>query len=195
MPLSVCVAFWALLDHQPLNLLLGLGALALNGLLMLAYLDYYKGVLQRHALSIGEAPEEGRNFDSLYVSWAGRTARNHFIGALIVVLAAFAFYYFRVPGRNSQWVQLTLLYPAAVLLARRLHDMGRAAWPVLVPTALILAMAWLYLFVPESGAKTGVKLAAIIVSAALIVWGLVGKSQAEPDRSGVSRPGGAELRT
>jgi len=54
MPLSVCAAFWALLDHQPLNLLLGLGAIALNGLLMLAYLDYYKGVLHRDALAIGE---------------------------------------------------------------------------------------------------------------------------------------------
>jgi uncharacterized membrane protein YphA (DoxX/SURF4 family) len=55
MPLSVCAAFWALLDHQPLNLLLGLAAIALNGLLMLAYLDYYKGTLQRHALAVGEA--------------------------------------------------------------------------------------------------------------------------------------------
>ena len=34
---------------MPLNLLLGLAAIALNGLLMLAYIDYYKGVLQRHA--------------------------------------------------------------------------------------------------------------------------------------------------
>jgi uncharacterized membrane protein YhaH (DUF805 family) len=186
MPLSVCVAFWALLDHQPLNLLLGFGALALNGLLMLAYIDYYKGVLERHALAIGESPEEGRNFDSLYVSWAGRTGRDHFIGALIVVLAAFAFYYFRVPGRNSQWVQLTLLYPAAVLLARRLHDMGRSAWPVLVPVVLILAMAWLYLFVPGSEAKGGIKIAAIVVSAAVIVWGLIGKSQGEANRLGVS---------
>lgn len=55
MPLSVCAAFWALLDHQPHSLLFGLVALALNGLLMLAYIDYYKGVLQRQALAIGEA--------------------------------------------------------------------------------------------------------------------------------------------
>lgn len=55
MPISVCAAFWALLDHQPVSLILGLGAVALNGLLMLAYLDYYKGVLQRHALAVGEA--------------------------------------------------------------------------------------------------------------------------------------------
>lgn len=55
MPLSVCAAFWALLDHQPLGLFLGLAAIALNGLLMLAYIDDYKGVLQRHALAVGEA--------------------------------------------------------------------------------------------------------------------------------------------
>jgi uncharacterized membrane protein YphA (DoxX/SURF4 family) len=57
MPLSVCAAFWALLDHSPVNLLLGLGALVLNAFLMLAYLDYYKGVLQRRALAIGEASD------------------------------------------------------------------------------------------------------------------------------------------
>jgi hypothetical protein len=55
MPLSVCAAFWGVLDHQPLTLLLGLAALALNGLLMLAYIDDYKGVLQRQALAVGEA--------------------------------------------------------------------------------------------------------------------------------------------
>jgi hypothetical protein len=55
MPISVCAAFWAVLDHQLLGLSLGLAAIALNGLLMLAYVDYYKGVLQRRALAVGEA--------------------------------------------------------------------------------------------------------------------------------------------
>jgi uncharacterized membrane protein YphA (DoxX/SURF4 family) len=55
MPISVCAAFWAILDHQPISVFLGLAAIALNGLLMLAYIDYYKGVLQRHALAVGEA--------------------------------------------------------------------------------------------------------------------------------------------
>jgi uncharacterized membrane protein YhaH (DUF805 family) len=123
------------------------------------------------------------NYDTLFVNPSGRTPRSQFVGALITVLAAFAFYYFLVPGRNSQWVQLTLLYPAAVLLARRLHDMGRAAWPVLAPVALVIAMAWLYLYVPESGAKGIVRLAAIVVSAAVIVWGLIGRGQAESDRA------------
>ena len=124
------------------------------------------------------------NFDTLFVNPSGRTARAEFIGALITVLAAFAFYYFLVPGRNSQWVQLTLLFPAVVLHARRLHDMGRAAWSVLVPAALIVATAWLYLFVPASEAKGSVKLAAVIVSAAFVLWGLIGKGQAESNRFG-----------
>ncbi len=124
------------------------------------------------------------NFDTLFVYAGGRTPRSPFIGALITLLAAFAFYYFLVPGRNSQWVQLVLLFPAVVLHARRLHDMGRAAWPLLVPAVLILATAWLYLFVPGSQAKGLVSLAAVIVSAGFIVWGVIGKSQAEANRFG-----------
>jgi uncharacterized membrane protein YhaH (DUF805 family) len=124
------------------------------------------------------------DFDTLFVNASGRTARGPFIGALVTLLAAFAFYYFLVPGRNSQWVQLVFLFPAVVLLARRLHDMGRAAWPLVVPAVLILATAWLYLFVPASEDKGIVKVAAVVVSAAFIVWGLVGKSQAEANRFG-----------
>jgi uncharacterized membrane protein YhaH (DUF805 family) len=124
------------------------------------------------------------NFDTLFVSPAGRTARAEFVGALVTLLAAFAFYYFLVPGRNSQWVQLVFLFPAVVLLARRLHDMGRTAWPLVVPAALIVAMAWLYLYVPGAEMKGMVRLAAIVVSAAFIVWGLIGKSQAEANRFG-----------
>ena len=124
------------------------------------------------------------NFDTLFVNAAGRTPSAQFIGALITVLAAFAFYYFLVPGRNSQWVQLTLLFPAIVLNARRLHDMGRTAWLLIVPAGLIIATAWLYLYVPGAEAKGIVKLAAVIVSAAFIVWGLIGASQPADDRVG-----------
>ena len=56
MPICTCALFWsAFLDHQPLGSLLALAAFALNGLLMLAYLPYYRGTLQRRALAIGEA--------------------------------------------------------------------------------------------------------------------------------------------
>lgn len=56
MPVSTCALYWsAVLDHQPLTALLALIAFGLNGVLMLAYIDYYRGVLQRHALTLGEA--------------------------------------------------------------------------------------------------------------------------------------------
>ena len=56
MPISVCAAYWAvILDHQPLGILLALVAVGLNALLMFAYIDYYKGVLQKRALAVGEA--------------------------------------------------------------------------------------------------------------------------------------------
>jgi uncharacterized membrane protein YphA (DoxX/SURF4 family) len=70
MPISVCAAFWGLLDHQPLSLVLGLGVVALNGLLMLAYLDYYQGVLQRDALAVGEGVSQR---DALDVGGAVRS--------------------------------------------------------------------------------------------------------------------------
>lgn len=55
MPISTCALFWAaILDHQPLGALLALAAFALNGLLMLAYLAYYRDTLQRRPLAFGE---------------------------------------------------------------------------------------------------------------------------------------------
>lgn len=55
-PVSTCAVYWAVvLDHQPLGALLALAALALNGLLMLAYIDYYRGALQMRPHTLGEA--------------------------------------------------------------------------------------------------------------------------------------------
>jgi uncharacterized membrane protein YphA (DoxX/SURF4 family) len=55
MPVSTCAAFWAvLLEHEPVGALLALAAVALNGLLMLAYIPVYRGMLQRHAFAAGE---------------------------------------------------------------------------------------------------------------------------------------------
>jgi hypothetical protein len=55
MPISTCALYWTLiLDHQPVPSALALVAFALNGVLMLAYLDYYRDLLQRHAPTLGE---------------------------------------------------------------------------------------------------------------------------------------------
>lgn len=56
MPVNVGAAFWTvILEHQPFGAALGLLAVALNALLMFAWLDYYRDVLQRHSLSYGES--------------------------------------------------------------------------------------------------------------------------------------------
>ena len=56
MPISVCAAFWAvILDHQPAGMVAALVVVGVNALLCLAYLDYYQGMLQRRALTFGEA--------------------------------------------------------------------------------------------------------------------------------------------
>ena len=56
MPVLTCALYWsAILDHQPLGALIAFIAFALNGALMLAYIDYYRGVLARHAPTLGEA--------------------------------------------------------------------------------------------------------------------------------------------
>lgn len=56
MPVSTCAVYWAvILEHQPLGAALALIAFALNGLLMVGCLDYYRGALQRYAPALGEA--------------------------------------------------------------------------------------------------------------------------------------------
>ena len=39
----------------------------------------------------------------------------------------------------APWGLLVLVYPAVVLHARRLHDMGRTGWLLLVPAVLTVA--------------------------------------------------------
>lgn len=55
MPVSTCALYWsAVLEHQPPGALLAAIAFALNGLLMLAYIDHYRGALQRFTTTLGE---------------------------------------------------------------------------------------------------------------------------------------------
>jgi uncharacterized membrane protein YphA (DoxX/SURF4 family) len=89
MPISVCAAYWAvILEHQFLGAILSLVAVALNGLLMLAYIDYYKDFLQRWSRAAGEPEDDATTFDTLFVTPNGRTGRGPFIGALITLRAS-----------------------------------------------------------------------------------------------------------
>lgn len=56
MPITACTVYWTVvLERDPLWALVALATLALNGLLMLAYLEAYRGVLERRPLAAGEA--------------------------------------------------------------------------------------------------------------------------------------------
>jgi uncharacterized membrane protein YhaH (DUF805 family) len=124
-------------------------------------------------------------FENTFVNPKGRTSRAAFIPAVIIVLAVAAFYHFVAKaGRNGEWVLLTLLFPALMLHARRLHDMGQTAWLLLAPAALIVAAAWMHMFGQDGQVQSYLAVAAIVVSAGFVVWGAVGKGQAEVNRFG-----------
>jgi uncharacterized membrane protein YhaH (DUF805 family) len=186
MPISTCALFWAvILDHQPLGSLLAVAAFALNGLLMLAYIDYYKAALQRHALTVGETVER-KSFYFMYVNPSGRTGRGDFVAALITVLIVAGFYAYVVTGLTAHWCMLMLVYPCVVLHARRLHDMGHSAWLVSIPAILtVVAFAgWLHLITFGAPLNTALPLAAIVVSSGIALWGSLGSGQADANRFG-----------
>jgi uncharacterized membrane protein YhaH (DUF805 family) len=173
MSISTCALFWALiLEHQPLGAILTLAAFALNGLLMLAYLPCYRDILQRHTLAAGETTRS-TSYDGLLVDPAGRTSKTHFLPAVVVVLAAIAFYAFVVSGRTAEFCMLVLLYPLFTILTRRLRDMGQSPWLVLVPVVLMLVtfaamLGYVSLGDAIDSALTWIALA---VTAAFILWG------------------------
>ena len=185
MPTSTCALYWALLEHQPLPLLLALVAFALNGLLMLAYLDYYRGALQRSALTLGESGHAA-TWDTLFVHSKGRSPREHFIGALIPLAIVVWWYAQASPNVYPQWSLLVLLFPAIVLLARRLHDMGHSGWLLVVPGVLTVAAMMIWDKRLDLGGQLNfaVPLAALIVFVAFAVWGCIGKSKAEANAFG-----------
>jgi uncharacterized membrane protein YhaH (DUF805 family) len=187
MPISTCALFWSvLLDHQPLGAVLAAAAFALNGLLMLANLEYYRGALQRQAAMVGESAAGQGSFSFLFVNPNGRTSRGQFGAALVTLLAVAAFYAFLVKGATAHWAMLMLVFPGVVLHARRLHDMGHSAWTLLIPTVLIVAACANWLHVVSLGASLSAALApaALAVCAVFALWGCIGNGQVEANRFG-----------
>ena len=117
------------------------------------------------------------NYETTLANPMGRTGRNAFVGAGIVLLLAIAFYMFLVhAGRNGQWVMVTFLYPGFVLLARRLHDMGKTAWLLAVPGIVYAVGCYYALFTANVALGNQVIWAGVAISAIVAVWGLLGKS-------------------
>lgn len=180
MPITTCALYWALiLDHQALNMLLALIGFAVNGLLMLAYLPYYRDVLQRQALAVGESAGPRLNYEALYANTSGRTARADFVPAFITVALAIFFFWYMVGGRTGLFCMLMLVYPATVLLGQRLRDMGVSAWLALVPALLAVTAFGVVLayFSFGEAADGALPWAALAVSAGFALWAGAGKSK------------------
>jgi uncharacterized membrane protein YhaH (DUF805 family) len=116
----------------------------------------------------------------------GRTPRDHFIGALIPLAIVVWWYAQASPNVYPQWSLLVLLYPASVLLARRLHDMGHSGWLLLVPAVLTVAAMMIWDHRLDLGAQLNfaVPLAALIVFLVFALWGCIGKGKAEANAFG-----------
>lgn len=187
MPVSTCAVYWSVvLEHEPLAAALALVAFALNGLLMLACVGYYHGALRREALTFGESAQEQGSYFQLFVDPRGHTPRGPFIAALIALLAVAAFYQFIVTGLTAHWCMLMLVFPGVMLHARRLHDMGRSAWLLVVPTSLAIAAFAIWFHILSFGASfnEALPVVALAVGVAFMLWGCIAKGRSEPGRFG-----------
>jgi uncharacterized membrane protein YhaH (DUF805 family)/uncharacterized membrane protein YphA (DoxX/SURF4 family) len=186
MAVSTCALFWAILDHRPLTLALGVVAFSLNGFLMLAHLHYYKGVFQRAPLTLGES-DRRNSWNTLFVLSNGRTSRGHFLAALLPLALAALWYVYKGPAIDyASWGVLVLLYPAVVLHVRRLHDMGHTGWLMLAPAALtVVAMGiWAERISLGTQLDVAVPVAALVVFLGFALWGCLAKGQAETNTFG-----------
>ena len=116
MPVNLCGLFISLfVEGEPLIAVLAVLTVALNALLMLAYLPYYAGVLNGGELADGEGPEDGRNYESLYANPLRNAPASAYPAAALVLAAAFAFYWFVVLGLNSITGMVVLAVPTLLL--------------------------------------------------------------------------------
>lgn len=119
-PVNVCATFIAvLLEGNALLAILALALLALNGLLMLAYLPYYHGVLQSGrdggGLADGESAEEGQYYNSLFANPFSGAPAKAYIAGFAVWAAAMWFFWYVVPFTNGTTGMVTLAYPGVIL--------------------------------------------------------------------------------
>ena len=118
MPVNVCGLYVSLfLEGDALIAVLAVLTVALNGLLMLAYLPYYRGVLEGGQLADGEGREPGANYESLFVNPLSGAPPAAYLGGAIVLAAALAFYWFVVPFSNGTTGLVTLAVPTLLLAA------------------------------------------------------------------------------
>ena len=102
-------------------------------------------------------------------------------------MAVAAFYAFLMRGLTAHWCLLILVYPVVLLQARRLHDMGRSAWLLLIPGVLAVAAFAIWLRLVHVGAPFNAlaQPAALVVGAGFALWCALGRGQAEANQAGM----------
>ncbi len=122
---NVCGAFVAvIIEGAPGLSVLALGVLALNALLMFAYIEAYAGVLANGALADGEEEEPGANYNSLFVNPLAGASRKQLLVALAPLLGAAWFFWQVVLGLNSLTGLVVLVLPALVWLVSFVRAKG-----------------------------------------------------------------------
>ena len=116
LPILTCVLYVTLLlEGDPVVALATLVLLALDALLMLAHLPYYREMLRPGALAVGETRQG--NYGELYAIPFSPVPRRLTAGSVAVLLAALAFYYWVVPFANGTTGLVVLIVPSLVLIA------------------------------------------------------------------------------
>ena len=116
LPVNLCGLFISLfVEAEAPIAVLAVLTVAANALLMLACLPAYRGVLEGGERADGEAPEAGRNYESLFVDPLSGAPPTAYLGGAAVLAAALAFYWFVVPGLNSTTGLVTLAIPTLIL--------------------------------------------------------------------------------
>jgi len=170
--------FWALiLNQSPLLSLLTLVAFAINGLLMIAYLPYYRDILKDSPLARGETADS--SYDALFINPHGSTSKAEYITALVTIVIAMAFFGLYMTGRTAEFCMLVMVYPAYVLVVRRFHDMGYSAWLLLAPLLIVLVAFDVQLGYYSMGeAMDGIiNWLALAFAGAFMLWGCVAESK------------------
>lgn len=126
LPVNICGAFLSLfIEGSALIGLLALLTVALNGVLMLAYLPYYRGVLDPGQRADGEGAADGEYYESLFANPLSSAPARAYPAAALVLLAAMAFYWFVVPYSNGTTGVITLAIPAVLLTIGAIRAVGR----------------------------------------------------------------------
>jgi len=178
MMISSNALFWALiLNQSPLLGLLTLVLFAINGLLMIAYLPYYKDLMAKTSQAMGET--QTSSYDALFVNPNGSTSKAEYIPALITILVAIAFFGMYITGRTAEFCMLVMVYPAYVLVVRRFHDMGYSAWLLFAPLLVVLVAFDVQLgyFTMGETLDGMINWIAMVVAGVFMVWGCVAQGR------------------